>query len=91
VRNEEILHRVKEERNILHKLKRRKIKWIGHMLRRNCLLKNVIEGNLEDRSEMTGSRGRRFKQQLDDVKEKRKYWKLKEKALDRTVWRTLFG
>jgi hypothetical protein len=44
VRNEEILHRVKEERNILHKIKRRKANWIGHILRRNCLLKHVIEG-----------------------------------------------
>ena len=61
------------------------------MLRRNCLLKHVIEGKLEDRSEMTGIRGRRFKQLVDDVKEKRKYWKLKVEALDRTVWRTRFG
>jgi hypothetical protein len=28
---------------------------------------------------------------LDDVKEKRRYWKLKEEALDRTMWRTRFG
>jgi oligoribonuclease (3'-5' exoribonuclease) len=41
VRNE-VLHRVKEERNILHTIKRRKANWIGHMLRRNCLLKHVI-------------------------------------------------
>jgi hypothetical protein len=72
VRNEEILHSVKEERNILHKLKIRKVKLIGHMLRRNCLLKHVIEGKLEDRSEMTGSRGRKYKYLLDDVKEKKK-------------------
>jgi hypothetical protein len=42
--NEEILQRVKEERNILHTIKRRKANWIGHILRRNCLLKHVIEG-----------------------------------------------
>jgi hypothetical protein len=42
VRNEEVLHRVKE-RNILHTIKRRKANWIGHILRRNCLLKHVIE------------------------------------------------
>jgi hypothetical protein len=40
---------------------------------------------------MTGRRGRRRKQLLDDVKEKRRYWKLKEEALVRTVWRTRFG
>jgi coproporphyrinogen III oxidase len=44
VRNEEVLQRVKEERNIVHTVKRRKANWIGHILRRNCLLKHVIEG-----------------------------------------------
>jgi hypothetical protein len=28
---------------------------------------------------------------LDDLKEKRIYWKLKEEALDRNLWRTRFG
>jgi hypothetical protein len=48
VRNE-ILHRLKEERNILHTIKRRKVNWIGHILRRNCLLKHVIEVKMEGR------------------------------------------
>jgi hypothetical protein len=91
VRNEEVLHRVNEERNSLHTIKRRKANWIGHILRRNCLLKHVIEGKLEGRIEMAGRRGRRRKQLLDGLKEKRRYWKLKEEALDRTVWRTRFG
>jgi hypothetical protein len=72
VRNEDVLHRVQEERNILHTIKRRKTNWIGHILRRNCLLKHVIEGKLEGRIEMTGRRGRRRKQLLDDLKEKRR-------------------
>jgi hypothetical protein len=46
VRNEEVLQ-VKEERNILHTIKTRKANWNGHILRRNCLLKHVIEGKLE--------------------------------------------
>jgi replicative superfamily II helicase len=91
VSHEEILHRVKEERNILHTIKRRKANWIGHILRRNCLLKHVIEGKLEGRIEMTGRRGRRRKQLLDDLKEKRRYWKLKEETLDFTLWRSRFG
>jgi hypothetical protein len=62
VRNEVVLHRVKEERNIVHKIKRRKANWIGHILRRNCLLKYVVEGKLEGRIEVTGKRGRRRKQ-----------------------------
>jgi hypothetical protein len=85
-----ILQYLKEERNILHTIKRRKANRIGHILRRNCLLKHVIEGKLEGRIEMTG-RGRRRKQLLDDLKEKKRYWKLKEAALDRTLWRTRFG
>jgi hypothetical protein len=90
VRNEEVLHRVEEERNILHTIKRRKVNWIGHILRRNCLLKHVIEGKIEGRIEMTERRGRRRKQILDDLKEKRRYWKLNKEALDRTLWRTRF-
>jgi hypothetical protein len=40
---------------------------------------------------MTGRRRRRRKQLLYDLKEKRRYWKLKEETLDRTLWRTRFG
>jgi hypothetical protein len=52
VRNKEVLYRVKEQRNILHIVKRRKTNWIGHILRENCLIKQAIEGNIqnEDRS-----------------------------------------
>jgi len=47
VRNEEVLLRVKEQWNILHEIRRRKAKWIGHILRRNCLLQRVIEGKIK--------------------------------------------
>jgi hypothetical protein len=43
VRNEEVLQRVKEERNVLHTTIRRKANWIAHIFRRNCLLKHVIK------------------------------------------------
>jgi hypothetical protein len=55
------------------------------------LFKYVIDGKFEGRIEMTGRRGRRRKQLLDDLKEKRRCWKLREEALDRTLWRTRFG
>jgi len=51
-----------------------KANWIGHILRRNCLLKHVIAGKTEERRR----RGRRLKQLLDDVKEKRIFGNLKE-------------
>jgi hypothetical protein len=51
----------------------------------------VIEGKLEGRIEMMGRLGRRRKQLLDDLKEKKRYWKLKEEALDCILWRTRFG
>ena len=91
VKNEEVLHRVKEERNILHTVKRRKANWIGHILCRNCLLKYTIEGKIERSIEVTGRRGRRRKQILDDLKGKRGHFKFKLEAPDRTALRTRFG
>jgi hypothetical protein len=90
VRNEEVLLRVKEQRNILHKIRKRKANWIGHILRRNCLLQRVIEGK-KGGIEVTGRRGRRRRKLLDDLKEMRGYYHLKEEALDRTMWRARFG
>jgi hypothetical protein len=49
VRNEEVLHGVKEERKYLTCNKRRKANWIGHILGRNCLLEDVIQGKIEGR------------------------------------------
>ena len=40
---------------------------------------------------MKGRRERRRKQLLDDLQEEKGYWKLKEEALDSTLWRTGFG
>jgi hypothetical protein len=68
VRNEEVLHRVKEERNIVHTINRREVHWIGHILRRNCLLIHIIEGKIEGAIEVTGRQQRRHKQLLDDLK-----------------------
>jgi hypothetical protein len=46
-------------------------------LRRNCLIRHVIEGKIKGRMEVTGRQGRRRKQLLGDLKEKGGYWKLK--------------
>jgi hypothetical protein len=71
VRNEEVFHRVKVERNALHKIKRRRTNWISHNLRTNCLPKRVIGGKIERRIEVAERGKRRCKQLLDELKERR--------------------
>jgi hypothetical protein len=46
---------------------------------------------MEGRIEVTGRRKRGHKYLQDDLKDKSGYWKFKEEALDRTLWRTRFG
>jgi hypothetical protein len=91
VRNEEILLRVKEQRNILHAILKRKVNWIGHILRRNCLLQRVTKGKIQKGIEVIGRQGRRRSKLLDELKERRGYSRLKEEALDRTMCRARFG
>jgi hypothetical protein len=68
VRNKELLLRVKEQRNILHELSKRKANWVGHILCRNCLLQQVTEGKIKGGIEVTGRRGKRLRKLLDDLK-----------------------
>jgi hypothetical protein len=90
VRNEEVLQIVKKEPNILHTITRRKANWSGHILRRNCHLKHIIEEQIEGRIEVTWRRRRRHRQLLDNLKEQTGYWKLKDEALNRTLRGTSF-
>jgi hypothetical protein len=63
-------------------------------LSRICLLQQVIEGKIKGGIELIGRRARRRKKvldDLDDLKERRGYSRLKEEALDRTMWRARFG
>jgi hypothetical protein len=80
VRNE-VLYRVMEEKNSLI-IKRKKANQIGHIWCRNYFPIQFIERKLEGRIAVTGSRGRRLKQLLSDINEKRGYWQLKKEALD---------
>jgi len=75
-----------EQRNILHEIRKWKANWIGHILHRNCLLKQVTEGKTKGDMEVA----RRRKKLLDDLKDRRGYSHLKE-ALDCTMWRHHFG
>jgi hypothetical protein len=55
-------------------------------MRRKCFLKRIVKG----KTELTKRRGRRRKHMLDVRKEKKSFWKLKEDALNCSVWRTRF-
>jgi len=75
VRNEEVILRLKEQKNILHEISKRKANWIGHILRINCLLQRVIEGKIKGGLEATGRRGRR----------RRRYWMTLRKGEDSLI------
>jgi hypothetical protein len=83
VRNEEAFH----QRNILHEISKRKANWICHIVLRNCLLQQVIEGKIKGGVEVTVRR----RKLLDGRNERRGYSHLKEEALYRTMWRDRFG
>jgi hypothetical protein len=61
----EVLHRVKEERNVLHTKKEGRVTGLV-VLQGNCLLKHVIEGKIDGKIEVTGRQGGRRKQLLDE-------------------------
>ena len=85
VTNEQVLDRrpIGEKRTLINNILRRKVNWIGHILRRNCLLHDVIEGQM---TKVKGVRRRRT-QFLDDLRNRRSYWELNEKAEDRNRWK----
>ena len=91
VRNVEVFLRVNKQRNILHAIRKRKANWTGHILRRNCLLKHVIEEKIKEEIEVTRRQGRRLKKLLDDHNGRWGYSHLNEEALDRNMWRDRFG
>ena len=82
-RNEDVLQEVDEERKLMNVIKERQKNWIGHVLRGESLLKEVIEGRYQG----TRARGRRRKAMLDDLKGNRSYGELKMIAQDRENWR----
>ena len=69
VTNEEVIEQIGEKRTLLNNILSRKANWISHILRRNYLLHDDIEGQM---TEMKGV-GRRRTQLLDDLKNRRRY------------------
>jgi hypothetical protein len=75
VTNEQVLQRIGENRALLNNIPRRKVHWIGHILRKNWLLLDVIEEQVTEVKEIE-----RTTQLLDDLRNRRRYCELKEKA-----------
>ena len=71
------------KRTLLNNILHRKAKWIGHILIRNFLLYDAIDGHM---TELKGV-GRRSTQLVDDLRNRRRYWEPKEEAEDRKRWR----
>ena len=71
---------------LLCKILRRKANWIGHILKTNSLLQDAIEGKITGVNEV----GRRRKQLLGDLRNKRRYCEVKEEAEDRERWKIHF-
>ena len=75
----EVLEHIEEYRMLLNNFLHRKANWTGRILRRNCLLHDAIE---EQTTEVKVV-GRRRTQLLDGLRNRRRYWELKEEAEDR--------
>jgi hypothetical protein len=73
-RNEEVLLAVKEQRDILHEIRKRKANWIGHILCRNCHLQRVIEGKIQGGIEVT-----------DEEEDVGSYWMTLRKGEDTVI------
>ena len=71
---------------LLNNILRRKANWIGHILRRNCLLHHASEGQVTEMKRV----GRRITQLLDYLRNTKIYWELKEEAEDRNRWKRQF-
>jgi len=86
VTNEQVLERIEEKRTLVNDMLYRKANWIGHILRINVLSHDAIEGEMMEVTEVA----RRRTQLLDDLRNRRRYWELKEEAEDRKRWRLHF-
>jgi hypothetical protein len=89
-----LLRRVKEERNVLRAIKRRKANCIGHILLTNCHSKHTIERKVERGREVIERQGRRRKQLLDNLKERRgleiKWESTRSHSMKNSLWKSLW-
>ena len=80
-----MVERVGEGRIMLELIKRRKINWLGHWLRGNCLLKDALEGMVNGKK----VQGRRRYQMIDNIMINGQYEDSKRKAEKKVEWRML--
>jgi hypothetical protein len=87
VKNYKVLQRVKKERKIIYTIQRIKDNWIGHILHTNSLLRHVIE-----KKKVTGRRGRRSKQLLNDLKNilETKRQSTRSYSVEKLLWKRLW-
>ena len=90
INNEQVLERIGENRTLLNNILRRKANSIGHILRRNCLLHDAIEGQMTEVKGVGGRRRRRRTQLLDDLRNRKRFWELRKEVEDRREWRRHF-
>ena len=83
IRNDEVLTRIGQERELLKTIRHRKALWMGHALRKNGIVNDVLEGTVEG----DVKRGRRKTKFVDDLKEGKGYENMKRRAQNREVWR----
>ena len=85
IKNKVVLERVGDGRTMLELLKKRKINWLGHWLRSNCLLKDSLEGMVNGKK--VG--GRRRLQMIDNMLIIGLYEDTKRKVEKMVEWRIL--
>ena len=86
VTNEQFLDLIGEKKTLINNILRRKANWIGHILRRNCLLHGTIEGQMTEVKRVV----RRRPELQDDLRNRSRYWEQKEEAEDGKRWRRQF-
>jgi hypothetical protein len=84
--NEQVIEHKAKNRTFLNNIIRRKANWIGHILRINCLLHDALKGQMTEVKRV----GRKITQLFEDLRNRRIYCDLKEKAEDRNRWKQQF-
>ena len=83
ITNEEVLLRVGDTRKLRETIRMRNKRWMGHVLRHEGLMKDMLEGRMERKR----PRGRKRIMMMDDIKDGRSYYRTKRHTEDKELWR----